>query len=104
MFPLCSEFTKQLYTLVLVYYQSLFYLNFIFRKYCRHYSKKSVSRINFIKWAQALGFNLKEIKELLAISCLSIHAREEVRHRIEFKLNAVERELKKLLRLKSVLG
>jgi MerR family mercuric resistance operon transcriptional regulator len=70
----------------------------------RHYSKKSVSRINFIKWAQALGFSLKEIKELLAISRPSTHACEEVRHRLEFKLNAVERELKKLLRLKGALG
>jgi MerR family copper efflux transcriptional regulator len=30
----------------------------------RHYSKKFVRRINFIKWAQTLGFTLKEIKEL----------------------------------------
>lgn len=70
----------------------------------RHYSKKSVRRINFIKWAQALGFTLKEIKELLALSRPSTHACEEVRHRLEFKLNAVERELKKLLRLKGALG
>ncbi|MBL8677457.1 MAG: heavy metal-responsive transcriptional regulator [Alphaproteobacteria bacterium] len=70
----------------------------------RHYSKKSIRRINFIKWAQALGFTLKEIKELLALSRSSTHACEEVRHRLELKLDAVERELKKLLRLKGALG
>ncbi len=35
MFPLCSEFIKKLYTLVLVQGQPPFYLNFIFRKYYR---------------------------------------------------------------------
>jgi DNA-binding transcriptional MerR regulator len=70
----------------------------------RQYSKKSVKRINFIKWAQTLGFTLKEIKELLAISCPSTHACEEIRDRLESKLNVVERELKKLLRLKGALG
>ncbi|MBY0501024.1 MAG: heavy metal-responsive transcriptional regulator [Alphaproteobacteria bacterium] len=69
----------------------------------RHYPKKSIRRINFIKWTQSLGFTLKEIKEILAISPPSTRACEEIRHRLEFKLNCVERELKKLLCLKDVL-
>lgn len=70
----------------------------------RHYSKEYVRRINFIKWAQTLGFTLKEIKELLAIRRPSTHACEEIMHRLESKLNIVERKLKGLLRLKGALG
>ena len=70
----------------------------------RHYSKKSVKRINFIKWAQALGFTLKEIKELLVIPRSSNHACKEIRHRLESKLNIIEKKRQDLLRLKRALG
>lgn len=69
----------------------------------RHYSKEAVRRINFIKRAQALGFTLKEIKELLAIRRSSTHACEDVQQQLESKLNIVEGKLKDLLRLKSAL-
>lgn len=69
----------------------------------RHYSKLSIKRINFIKWAQALGFTLKEVKELLAIKCSSSHACEEVFHLVEFKLGIIERKLRGLIQFKEAL-
>lgn len=70
----------------------------------RHYSKEYVRRINFIKWAQTLGFTLNEIKELLFIPRPSTHACKEIRHRLESKLNIIEKKRKELLRLKRALG
>jgi MerR family Zn(II)-responsive transcriptional regulator of zntA len=69
----------------------------------RHYSKDYVKRINFIKWAQTLGFTLKEIKKLLTIYHSSTHACEEILCQLETKLNIVESRVKELLRFESVL-
>lgn len=69
----------------------------------RHYTKEYVRRINFIKWAQTLGFTLNEIKELLFISCSSNHACKEIRNRLESKLNTIEKKRRDLLRLKRAL-
>lgn len=70
----------------------------------RHYSKEYVRRINFIKWSQTLGFTLNEIKELLFIPRPSEHACKEIRHRLESKLNIIEKKRKELLRLQKALG
>lgn len=69
----------------------------------RHYPKRSIKRINFIKWAQALGFTLKEVKELLAIERSSSYACEEACHLVEFKLGIIERKLRGLIQFKEAL-
>lgn len=71
----------------------------------RHYPKQSIKRINFIKWAQALGFTLKEVKKLLAIErSSSSQACEEAFHLVEFKLGIIEKKLKGLIQFKEALG
>lgn len=70
----------------------------------RHYTKEYIRRINFIKWAQTLGFTLNEIKELLFIPRPSAHACKEIRYRLESKLNIIEKKRKELLRLTRALG
>jgi DNA-binding transcriptional MerR regulator len=72
----------------------------------RVYSQDTISRINFIKKAQSLGFTLMEIKEVLALSDRGFkpcsHVRDLLRRRaidVERKLaelTALRRELKKL--------
>ena len=69
----------------------------------RHYPKRSIKRINFIKWAQALGFTLKEVKELLAIERSSSQACEEANRLVEFKLGIIERKLRGLIQFKEAL-
>ena len=70
----------------------------------RHYTKDYVKRINFIKWAQTLGFTLNEIKELLYLPRPSPHGCKEIRDRLESKLNTIEKKRRDLLRLKRALG
>lgn len=69
----------------------------------RHYPKRSIKRIHFIKWAQTLGFTLKEIKELLAIEHSSSDACEEAFRQVESKLSIIERKLKGLIQFKEAL-
>lgn len=71
----------------------------------RHYPKQSIKRIHFIKWAQTLGFTLKEVKELLAIDrSSSSYACEEAFRLVEFKLGIIEKKLKGLIQFKEALG
>jgi DNA-binding transcriptional MerR regulator len=69
----------------------------------RYYPRQYIKRINFIKWAQALGFTLKEIKELLAIDHSSSSACEEAYHLVESKLLIVEKKLRDLIQFKRAL-
>jgi MerR family transcriptional regulator, mercuric resistance operon regulatory protein len=49
----------------------------------RHYPAETAERLHFIKRAQQLGFQLKEIKELLALGeghCDDVRARAEAKH------------------------
>ncbi len=69
----------------------------------RHYTREYVRRINFIKWAQTLGFTLNEIKEILFLPRHSPHGCKEIRDRLEFKLNTIEKKRSDLLRLKRAL-
>jgi DNA-binding transcriptional MerR regulator len=70
----------------------------------RHYPKQSIKRIHFIKWAQALGFTLKEVKELLSIerSCTS-QACKELCCRVESRLDIIEKKLRVLTQFKEAL-
>lgn len=68
----------------------------------RRYGHFEVSRLRFIRRAQALGFSLKEIRELLALSSLSDVAK--VKRKAEAKLTDVERRIAELERVRSGLS
>lgn len=72
----------------------------------REYTADAVSRIQFIKRAQALGFTLAETQELLDLSMTGDC--DDVRGRAEAKLDEVEAKIKDLQRvrraLKAVVG
>jgi MerR family mercuric resistance operon transcriptional regulator len=69
----------------------------------RQYSSDFVKRIQFIKRAQALGFSLKEITELLDLRIEPHTACDEVRSRAEQKVAAIEKKIQTLERMKQVL-
>lgn len=73
----------------------------------RQYSPEHIMRVRFIREAQALGFSLQEIADLLELradsssNCGDVHSRatakkEEVRSKIE-KLKRIEKALDKLI-------
>lgn len=72
----------------------------------RQYSQGDSIRIQFIKRAQALGFSLKEISELLSLrmepdmTCGDVKARVEIKiAEVENRIEALEQIRKALLRL-----
>jgi Cu(I)-responsive transcriptional regulator len=65
----------------------------------RRYSELEVARLRFIRRAQALGFSLKEVKELLALSKLRDVAR--VRRTAQRKLADVEERIAALERVRN---
>ena len=68
----------------------------------RRYSELAVARLRFIRRAQALGFSLKEVKELLALSKLRDVAR--VRRTAQEKLADVEERIASLERIRKGLA
>lgn len=64
----------------------------------RRYSEVEVARLRFIRRAQALGFTLKEIRELLAISALRDVAR--IKRSAQAKLADVEARIAELERVR----
>ena len=64
----------------------------------RRYSDVEVSRLRFIRRAQALGFSLKEVKQLLAISKQRDVAR--VKRTAQEKLSDVEHKIAALERVR----
>jgi DNA-binding transcriptional MerR regulator len=65
----------------------------------RAYGKDAVKRVHFIKKAQALGFTLTEIKELLALRGNSAQGRTLARKKATEKLAVIR---KRILDLKSL--
>ncbi|MBW2066153.1 MAG: heavy metal-responsive transcriptional regulator [Deltaproteobacteria bacterium] len=72
----------------------------------RQYSQEDVTRTKFIKRAQALGFSLKEVAELLSLrmepgmSCGDVKARVDVKiEEVESRIKALEYVRKALLGL-----
>jgi Hg(II)-responsive transcriptional regulator len=72
----------------------------------RAFAPDAVRRLRFVKRAQALGFSLKEIKELLSLRaapkarCADIRARAEVKiAEIDAKIRSLHAMRKALLRL-----
>ena len=68
----------------------------------RRYSELEVARLRFIRRAQGLGFSLKEVKELLALSKLRDVAR--VRRTAQAKLADVEERIAALERIRKGLS
>lgn len=69
----------------------------------REYDGEIVSRLRFIKRAQDLGFSLKEITELLAISGNPKEKCSKVKARAESKLEEIESKIRDLRRMQKVL-
>ena len=69
----------------------------------RMFFTEDVRRIRFIKRAQALGFSLKEIKELLALRLNPGTKCADVRRRAEDKLAYIEQKIQSLHQIKNAL-
>jgi len=68
----------------------------------RRYGVLEVSRLRFIRRAQALGFTLREVKELLALSARRDVAR--VKRTAQAKLEDVEQKIAELERVRQGLA
>ena len=68
----------------------------------RRYSEAELTRLRFIRRAQVLGFSLKEIGELLALSKTRNVAR--VKRAAELKLADVEERIAALVRMRDALS
>ena len=69
----------------------------------REYTDDAVTRLRFIKHAQALGFSLKEINELLALRVRHAAACDSVERRTRRKIELVEERIRDLQRMKQTL-
>lgn len=70
----------------------------------RQYPPEAVSRIQFIKHAQELGFSLKEIAELLSLRVDPNTTCGDVKRRAESKIKEVEEKIQALQRIKRALA
>ena len=69
----------------------------------RHFSADAIQRVRFISRAQTLGFSLKEIKELLALSAAQRTSCATVRQRAERKIVEIEQKIRDLDGMKQAL-
>lgn len=69
----------------------------------RLFEEEAVQRVRFIKKAQALGFSLMEIKELLSLRAEPREQCDAVRSRAEAKVRSVEERIAALERIRSAL-
>lgn len=69
----------------------------------RNFPPDSITRVQFIKHAQALGFTLKEIKELLALRVDPKTTCGDVRRRALAKVADVEQKIRNLEAIKAAL-
>lgn len=69
----------------------------------RQYDAESVRRVRFIKEAQALGFTLEEVGELLALRVDAETTCETVRRRAERKVAQIQEKIQALHQLQMVL-
>src|SRR5881397_4349489 len=69
----------------------------------RAFDAEAVRRLRFIKQAQALGFSLKEVRELLALRLDARTSCADVRSRAETKLADIEQKLRALRAMKRAL-
>jgi Hg(II)-responsive transcriptional regulator len=69
----------------------------------RTFTEATVQRLRFIKQAQALGFTLKEVKELLALRVTPDTTCADVRKRADAKVAAIEKRIASLQAMKEAL-
>jgi Hg(II)-responsive transcriptional regulator len=69
----------------------------------RTFTEETVQRVPFIKHAQALGFTLDEIKQLLALRLHPGKTCADVRSRTEAKIADIERKIRSLQDMKRAL-
>lgn len=69
----------------------------------RKFSTDDILRIQFIKHAQAAGFLLKEIKELLAIKVDSDTTCDDVRELAELKTIEIDKKIRHMQQMKQTL-
>jgi DNA-binding transcriptional MerR regulator len=69
----------------------------------RRYSSPDLSRLRFIRRAQAMGFSLEEIAQLLRMREDPLHAKEDVRRLTQQKLQETEARLKEIMTLRNEL-
>src|SRR5256885_1367224 len=65
----------------------------------RTYSTRTVERLKFIRAAQATGFNLKDIREMLALTYADDPPCAEVASLIDHRLEDVKQRLRELKRV-----
>lgn len=70
----------------------------------RRYSNDAVLRLRFIRQAQALGFTLGEVEELLSLRIHPGTSCSDVRQRASQKIATVTRKIDELQRIKSALS
>ena len=69
----------------------------------REYPPGIVDRILFIKSAQALGFTLSEIAELLGLTKLESNSRSEVKFLAQDKLSSIRKKIESLQQIEATL-
>ncbi len=69
----------------------------------RQYPMQVVSRIKFIKRAQSLGFSLKEINDILTIRYKPDSSFNDIKNKIETKLEEIDEIIKGLHEMKKAL-
>lgn len=69
----------------------------------RQYAASAVSRLRFIKHAQALGFSLKEIQELLGLRVRHGAACDAVARKTKEKIEVVQQRIRDLQRMRRTL-
>lgn len=70
----------------------------------RQYPERTVDRVRFIRRAQALGFELRIIRELLTLRDDPDAGSREVREKAIQKLSDIDRKIAELQAMKSELG
>lgn len=70
----------------------------------RLFSEHTVKRVRFIKRAQALGFSLLEIRDLLSLRQNAPNARQEIYQKTVKKIDLVSEKINALQKIKRVLS
>jgi DNA-binding transcriptional MerR regulator len=69
----------------------------------RSYPQETKNRFLFIKWAKAMGFTLKEIKEMLSIKNASSDTCEIIKVQAMVKIDIVDKKILELKKLRKSL-
>lgn len=69
----------------------------------RNYTQETKNRFLFIKWAKAVGFTLKEIKEMMNIKHASSDTCETIKNQATEKIEVIDKKILELKRLKKSL-